>query len=265
MTSPEYAVYAVKYATRDARRGEHFLGGDPHDGPMPMDYYVWAAVAPEATVVIDAGFTAEVAARRGRTYLRSPVEGLAQLGIDAAAVRHLILTHLHYDHCGNLPAFPAATFIVQESELAFWTGRHAGRAHFRATVEPDDIAYLVRANFDRRVRFAPSEAEVVPGITVHHVGGHAKGLQVVRVTTAAGPVLLASDASHYYENIETDRPFSLVTDLPAMYDAFDRVNQLAGAPDRVVPGHDPRVLERYPAVPGLEGIAARLDRAPLEG
>src|SRR5436309_6228075 len=168
--APTYAAYAVRYATREARRAEHFYGGDPHDGPMPMDYFVWAAVSDAHTVVVDAGFTAAVAARRQRTYLRTPMEGLRLLGIDSATVQHLVLTHLHYDHVGNLDAFPQATFYVQESEMAFWTGRHAGRGHFRALIEPEDVLFLVRENFGRRVSYVRETAEIVPGITMHRVG-----------------------------------------------------------------------------------------------
>lgn len=256
---PRYAIYAVRYATREARRSENFYGGDPHDGPMPMDYFVWAAVSPEETVVVDAGFTAAVATRRRRTHLRTPMEGLRLIGIDAARVRHVVLTHLHYDHVGNLDGFPAATFHVQESEMAFWTGRHAGRGAFRSLVEPGDVLFLVRENFARRVRYVRDTAAVVPGITVHHVGGHAAGLQVVRVPTARGNVVLTSDATHYYANIEEDRPFSLVHTLPEMYDAFDTVRALADSPAHIIPGHDPLVIERYPAAgPGLEGIAVRI-------
>lgn len=256
---PTYAVYAVKYATRDARRSENFYLGDPHDGPMPMDYFVWAAVSPEHTVVVDTGFTAAVAARRQRTHLRTPMDGLHLIGIDAAHVRHVILTHLHYDHVGNLDGFPAATFHVQESEIAFWTGRHASRGAFRALVEPDDVLFLVRENFARRVHYIRDTEEIVPGITAHRVGGHAAGLQVVRVPTARGNVVLASDATHFYANIDEDRPFSLVHTLPEMYDAFDTVRALADSPAHIVPGHDPLVMERYPAAePGLDGIAARI-------
>ena len=259
MTMPAFAIYAVRYATRAARRGENFYGGDPHDGPMPMDYFVWAAVSDQMTVVVDVGCTAEVAARRTRTYLRSPADGLAALGIDVAEVRHVVLTHLHYDHAGNTPLFPAATFVLQEDEMAFWTGRHAGRRLFRGIVEPEDVAALVYRNFEGRVRFVGGDAEVVPGITVHRVGGHARGLQAVRVATAGGPVVLASDATHFYANLEEDRPFSFVNDLPASYDAFDRLRELAGSSGVIVPGHDPLVMERFPpAGPGLEGVAVRI-------
>jgi glyoxylase-like metal-dependent hydrolase (beta-lactamase superfamily II) len=254
-----FQVYAIKYATREARSGEHFYGGDPHDAPMPMDYYVWAVVSPERTIVVDAGFTAEVAARRGRKYLRCPTEGLEALGIDCARVPYVILTHLHYDHVGNLEKFPEATYVVQEAEMAFWTGRYAGRDHFRTIVEVDDIAYLVRENFEGRLRFVAGSEEIVPGIEVHRTGGHSAGLQVVRVKTARGSVVLASDATHFYANIEQDRPYSIVSDLPRMYGAFDLVHALADSSAHLVPGHDPLVLERFPAAgKNLEGVAVRI-------
>jgi glyoxylase-like metal-dependent hydrolase (beta-lactamase superfamily II) len=254
-----FEVYALKYATRDAQGSEHFYGHDIHDYPMPMDYFVWAVVSDEYSIVVDAGFTTEVAARRGREHLRCPAEGLQQLGIHCARVSCVILTHLHYDHVGNLERFPAATFVVQDEEMAFWTGRYAGREHFRNIVEVQDIVHLVRENFNGRVRFVDGSKEVVPGITVHRVGGHAAGLQVVRVHTAKGNVVLASDASHFYANIEEDRPFSVITDLRQMYEAFDVVRALADSPEHIVPGHDPEVMKRYPpASPELEGIAVRI-------
>jgi glyoxylase-like metal-dependent hydrolase (beta-lactamase superfamily II) len=257
--TPDYNVYAVKYATRDARSGEHFHGHDLHDVPMPMDYFVWAAVSAEHTVVVDAGFTAEVAARRGRKHLRCPTEGLEALDIDCARVPYVILTHLHYDHVGNLEKFPEATFVVQEAEMAFWTGRYAGRDHFRTIVEVDDVVYLVRENFEGRLRFVAGSEEIVPGIEVHWAGGHSSGLQVVRVKTAQGSVVLASDATHFYANIEEDRLYSIVSDLPRMYGAFDLVSTLADSPAHVVPGHDPLVMKRYrPAGKELEGVAVRI-------
>ena len=99
MTEFDYELFAIRYATRDARRSEHFIGGDPHEGPMPMDYFVWVAKGGGRTFVIDTGFNTEVSEKRQRTFLRCPVQGLATLGIDANEVEDVILTHLHYDHC----------------------------------------------------------------------------------------------------------------------------------------------------------------------
>ena len=85
MTIQSYEVYAIRYAERDGRRPAHFVGGDPHDGPMPMDYFVWFVRSAERTIVVDTGFGAGVAARRGRQFLRSAAQGLELLGVRAGA------------------------------------------------------------------------------------------------------------------------------------------------------------------------------------
>ncbi|MEV0083372.1 hypothetical protein [Saccharopolyspora sp. NPDC050642] len=71
----------------------------------------------------------------------------------------------------------------------------------------------------------------------------------------AGNVVLAADASHFCENVEQEKPYGV---LPSMYDAFDTLHALASGPELIVPGHDPQVLQRFPAVPGLEGLAVRI-------
>jgi glyoxylase-like metal-dependent hydrolase (beta-lactamase superfamily II) len=162
-------------------------------------------------------------------------------------VATVILTHLHYDHAGCAPAFTGASFVLQETEMAFWTGRHAaamGRPH--RVVVPADVTYLCQANFEERITWADGDREVVPGVSVHLVGGHTRGMQVVRVETAAGAAVLASDASHFYENIHTDRPFSIIESVPGALDAFARVRELASDPELIIPGHDPEVLTRFP-------------------
>lgn len=262
-----HAIYAIKFAERDARRGDHFLPGtergpaDPHDdAAMPMDYFVWAVVGPSGTWVVDTGFCAAEAERRGRRLLRSTAEALALVGIDAGQVRDVVVTHLHYDHIGGIDQFPAARFHLQDREVAFATGRHmVDRAHARAFT-PQHVAEVVLAVHAGRVVFHDGDAELAPGLEVHHVGGHTDGLQVVRVRTEHGWVVLASDAAHYYENLEARRPFPIVFDVPAMLAGFDRVRELAGPHGTWVPGHDPEVLRRHPAAsPGLEAIAVRLD------
>jgi glyoxylase-like metal-dependent hydrolase (beta-lactamase superfamily II) len=171
----------------------------------------------------------------------------------------VILTHLHYDHVGNLDKFPEATFVVQEAEMAFWTGRYAGKEHFRTIVEAYDVVYLVRQNFEGRLLFVSGSEEIVPGVEVHWTGGHSSGLQAVRVKTSRGHVVLASDVTHFYANMGEDRPYSIVSDLAQMYGAFDIVRSLAHSPAHVVPGHDPLVMERFPAAQeGLEGVAVRI-------
>ncbi|MGH9132535.1 MAG: N-acyl homoserine lactonase family protein [Ilumatobacteraceae bacterium] len=263
-TSPEsYRVYAVKYAERDARRPEHFLGGDPHDDPMPMDYFVWAVVGNDRTWVIDTGFDVADAERRGRRLVRSVTEALAAIGIEAATATDVVITHLHYDHVGGFAQFPAARFHLQDREIAYATGRHMARPALGHAFTPDHVAALVLEVYAGRVVFHDGDSELAPGLSLHRVGGHTDGLQVVRVHTSVGWIVLASDATHYYENFTAERPFPIVFDVGAMLEGYATLRRLADAPELVVPGHDPRVLERYePVAPELAGIAVRLDARP---
>src|SRR3954451_9699857 len=122
MAEQEYELFAIRYATRDARRSEHFIGGDPHDGPMPMDYFIWVARGGSRSFIIDTGFNAETSKKRKRTFLRCPVEALGVLGIDANAVEDVILTHLHYDHVRHFLPVPGPAFPPQEREAGLCHG-----------------------------------------------------------------------------------------------------------------------------------------------
>jgi glyoxylase-like metal-dependent hydrolase (beta-lactamase superfamily II) len=263
MSDDCYELYALRYARHDRRAHENFLGGDPHDGPMPMDYYVWLARNAARTFLIDTGFNAEAARRRERELLRCPAAALALLGVTAAAVRDVIITHLHYDHVGNFDLFPAATFHLQDSEMSYATGRHMAVADNTLAYDVDHVVGMVREVYRGRVRFHDGDTELAPGVSLHHIGGHTLGLQVVRVKTARGHVVVASDATHYYANMEQRRPFPIVFDVAQMTAGWDRVRALADSDAHVIPGHDPDVMRRYPATESaLTGVACALHMTP---
>ena len=269
----EYELFAIRYATREARRRDHFIGGDPHDAPMAMDYFVWVARNAERTFVIDTGFNAEMAAKRNRQHLRSPKDGLKLMGVDANKVEDIILTHLHYDHVGTFDEFPNARFHLQDAELGFATGRHMCHDFFNHGYEVEEVVGMVRLVYGKRVTFYDKGGngdkgghELAPGFSIHHIGGHTAGLQCVRVRTKRGWVVLASDASHYYEHFRNGRCFTLAFNLGDMLNGYRTLHELADSPDHIIPGHDPLVLKYYPPVsPELANIAVRLDVAPTAG
>jgi glyoxylase-like metal-dependent hydrolase (beta-lactamase superfamily II) len=264
MELPVYEVYAVRYATRDGRRADVFLGGDPHDAPMPMDYFVWLIRNAERTIVVDVGFTPEVGAKRKRTYLRSPKEGLALMGVDTATVKDVIISHMHYDHAGTADDFPVAQFHLQDQEMAYATGRYMGNHKFNHGMEIEDVLAMVRRVYKNRVSFHDGYGEIAPGVTVHHIGGHTMGLQSVRVHTRRGWVMVASDACHYYELIETERFFRSAFHIGQMLDGYRTLKALASSMNHIIPGHDPEVMRRYPAASReTEGIVVRLDVDPV--
>ena len=264
MSEPRYELYAIKYAHHARSARENFiggpLGGDAHDGPMPLDYFVWLVRGEGREIVVDTGFSAAMAAKRGRDHIRCPTEGLTLLGTDASAVKDVVITHLHYDHVGNFELFPAATLHLQDLEMRYATGRYMRDECFRGAYEVEDVVGVVRRLYEGRLRFHDGDSELAPGISLHLIGGHTMGLQAVRVATRRGAVVLASDASHFYANMEQSRPFPIVWSVADMVDGYRKLRRLAHSPGHIIPGHDPLVMERYPApAEHLRGIVVRLD------
>ncbi len=266
MSEPNYEIHAIKYAEHPRKASENFIDGDPHDdSSMPFDYYVWAIVGGERPIVVDTGFDADAAARRGRTITRPVEEGLEAAGISRADVSDVIITHMHYDHAGNGELFDNARYHLQDDEMEYASGRCMCHSEINKAFEADDVARMVHRVFAGRVQFHDGTDEIAPGVTVHRIGGHTKGLQAVRVRTARGWVVLASDASHLYAHMEQGRAFPILYNLAELLDGYATLRQLASSPHHIVPGHDPLVAERYPAASDATGgWIVRLDREPLQ-
>lgn len=264
MSTDQYEIYAIKYAELTRRASENFIDGDPHDESlMPLNYYVWAIIGADRTIVVDTGFGPRMAKKRGRQITQAVDRGLQALGVDLAKVQDVIITHLHYDHAGNDELFANATYHLQDKEMSYATGRCMCHREISKAFEPEDVARMVHRVFDRRVQFHDGSEEIAPGITVHHVGGHTMGLQSVRVSTTRGHVVLASDASHFYAHIEQNRAFPILYNLAELLEGYRLLRRLASSDQHIVPGHDPLVLDRYPAASAeTEGWIARLDVAP---
>lgn len=263
MDQETYEIYAIRYARHERRSSENFIGGDPHDILQPLDFFVWAIIGPQETFIVDTGFDEAMARKRQRTIHHPVAEGLAALGIAPDAVKNVIVTHMHYDHAGNYDLFGQARYHLQDGEMAYATGRCMSHAHLRMPFEIDDVTAMVRKVFTGRVEFHDGTDQIAPGLTVHKIGGHSKGLQCVRVNTRRGPVVLASDATHLYAHALEGRIFPITYNIGEVLDGYGTIRKLAPSLNHIVPGHDPQVLERYPAAkPGLEGWIARLDVDP---
>jgi len=241
-----YAVYAIRYGHHDRMAAENLLFSDDNQTPMPIDYYVWAIVGGERTFILDTGFDPEVAARRGRTMVRPIEQSLPLLGIEPETVSDVIISHMHYDHAGNLGAFPRARFHLQEAEMQYCTGRCMCHKVMRMPFELQDVSAMVHNLFDGRVCYHSGTSQLAPGITLHLLGGHSGGLQIVEVATSRGTLVLASDAAHLHANIDQRRPFPVLVDLGDYMDGLDTLERIATSRDHIIPGHEPRVLSDYP-------------------
>jgi glyoxylase-like metal-dependent hydrolase (beta-lactamase superfamily II) len=246
-----WTVIAARYGTLETTRSDAYYRwsayGEP-DGPARLDYYFWIVRGDDETILVDTGFDPAVGARRGRTCLIEPAEAMARLGVAADTVSRVMLTHLHYDHTGNLDRFPDAELLVPAVELDFWLGPMGRRGQFAHHVEEPELDLLRAAVDDGRVRRLIGGEEIAPDVHAVHLGGHSPGQMALAVFGARPGVILASDAVHFYDEIERERPFAVVADLAEMYEAYDTLRELAGGPGRLVPGHDPDVMERYTRV-----------------
>jgi glyoxylase-like metal-dependent hydrolase (beta-lactamase superfamily II) len=245
-----YEVLAIRYATREATKAQSYYGyaayGEP-DAEIGMDYFFWVLRDGVDVVLVDTGYSVEAGERRGRTTLCPPLDALARAGIEP---RQLVLTHLHYDHTGGIRAFRDLPITVHRRELDFWAGPLAKKPQFSHLIEPDEVS-AVAAVADLTVLEGRS-AKIASGIDAICVGGHSPGQLLLVVDAAGGPVILASDTIHYYEELELDRPFEVFVDLAELYEGYATLRELAARPGAVLlPGHDPAVCERFPSDDGL--------------
>ena len=254
-----FEVFAIRYGHLGNRHpGQSYILADPHEYGPDLDYFVWVARRSDCLFVIDTGFAEESAIRRKREHLRSPVEALRLLGIDPDKVSDVILTHLHYDHAGNLDRFPSARYHVQDREVSYATGRLMCHHFLREAYDLENALEMVRKVYAGRAVFHDGESEVVPGLTLHPPPAPPS-----RAWSKRGWVVLAADAAHLFGNFENDRAFPVVYSVAEMLEGYKLLYRLADSPNHIVPGHDPLVMKYYPAPsPDLDGIVVRLDVPP---
>ena len=154
MPTPEYEVFALRYARMDDRtQGDVLIWPDDHAAPMPLDFYIWAVRGGGRTIVLDTGFDPASGARRNRKLMRSPIDALKKIDIDAAEVKDVVLSHMHWDHAGHWAEFPQARFHLQDDEMAFCTGRCMCHEPLRRTFDIEQVTTAVRHVFAERVKF----------------------------------------------------------------------------------------------------------------
>lgn len=259
-----YEIYAFRYGENTRRkRGQNFILEPQPTEHQQMDFYSWVLVGGGKAIVVDTGMHPGKASTHGHDFLFCPVEALKEVGVEPEAVSTVILTHMHYDHVGNLDGFPNAQFFMQAEEMAYVTGPYMEKPWFRRAYEPDEIAEAVHYLHEGRLHLHGRDKEIADGVSVHWVGGHCAGQEIVRVRTERGWVVLASDALHYYEELDRGIPFAVVFNASDMIAAHDRIRELADSDEHVVPAHDPEIKDIYPpASSELSGRIMRVDLAP---
>jgi glyoxylase-like metal-dependent hydrolase (beta-lactamase superfamily II) len=265
LADPIYEVYALRYGARsDWSRAKSYLNDTNPNAPDSIEYFLWIIRNAERTIVVDTGFDADTAKRYGRTPFDDPTMLLDKFGVRAADVETVIVTHMHFDHVGALPPYAKARFHVQQADMAYATGPSMKYEFLRFPYDRVHVAQMLDHVYSGRAVFRDGDGQITPGVSVHRIDGHAIGLQAVRVNTARGWVVLASDCAAYIEQFADYRVSPAVVDAQAMLRGYDRLRELASSEDHIITGHDPITSLIYPKVAGVDAPAFRLDAAPSQ-
>jgi len=254
-----YRIFALKYAGPLVGPAMMLMWMRDLDRTAERAYYIWCirggghdtggTADMSRTVVVDAGISPQKAAERDLAGYVSPVEMLSRLDVDASAVRHVVLTHLHWDHVNGARLFPRATFYVQEREYRFWRDHPlAGRPPLRHVSDPQTYRFLGSLEGSSRLVLHDGDAELMPGIRCLLSPGHTLGLQTVAVETERGTAVVGSDCAHVFGNYREDWPSSVIMNMLDWLETYDRIRSVASSPDLLFPGHDPVMTSGYPTV-----------------
>ena len=252
-----YTIQAIRYATVPDFPVSNLVIGAPKDEKVNLAMVFWLLRGGGHYVLFDSGFHREKWFKQFpiTEYLR-PDEAVKLAGVKPEEVTDIIVSHAHWDHMGGIDLFPKATVWIQKEEFAYYIGDAWQPGGKHGGIDSEDVAELVRLNTQGRLRLVNGDdVEILPGIRAYTGGRHTYASQYIRVD--GEPVyVLASDNCYLYRNLK-ERAASATfseADHPANIRNQERMIQLAGSADRVIPGHDALQFKNFPT----EGRIARI-------
>lgn len=261
----DYSIWLLECGRIEQFPQSGIFYGAHNAGTMQIPFCYIALRSHDSVVLIDTGYKfhaygqtlAELYAVEGWL---EPSELLAEVGISPDEVTAVVVTHAHWDHMGNLEAFPSAEVILQRQELERWQEvieLPERFAFLRNGLDPSDIAALHQLALDGRLRLVDGDADdVLPGIDVRLAANtHTLAHQIVIVNTPRGRFVATGDCVYSYRNLTgLDGSGAYVPIGTAMgsqecvLHTYDRVMELAGGDlDRVIPVHDEEAWQRFPS------------------
>jgi N-acyl homoserine lactone hydrolase len=204
----------------------------------------------EGWVLLDAGLNPDngrdavrVQERFGRFGLTAPIirdahllePQLRALGVTATDIKHVVLSHLHYDHGGCLAQFQHALVWIQRGEFEHAFGPEAGFAYFRDEYDIPEVQW----------RLCEGDWELMPGVRFIDTRGHTRGHQSALVDLPeTGTVLLPFDAGDLQENFDREVLPGESCDDTAALESLLRIKALAARlRATVLLFHDPVAIQ----------------------
>lgn len=226
------------------------LGRDPNFTPsLPM--WAWIVETGTERILVDAG--ASPAATGGVTKTRfriAPHETLTALlgqhGLHPDDFDRVVLTHLHGDHIGGLPAFDPQRVWVSRAEWAP-VARFPGRL-LRPLMAPVHRGFVPRLfDFDGpAVHEFPGSWSVTRdgSVVALPTPGHSVGHTSFLVRRSEGDVLLAGDVTYDLPALEAQRDQGFIANVAHHHVTLRRVRSLVETGVAYLPSHDPEAPAR---------------------
>lgn len=248
-SAPEYSIEAIRYADSPGDSVADLVIGAPKNEKIDTVYVIWLIRGGGRNILFDSGFHRPRWFKQWtiKDYVR-PDEAVRLAGLKPEEITDVVISHAHWDHMGGIDLFPKANVWIQKDEFRYYAldawqpgGDHDG-------IDPEDAQELVRLNTEGRLRLVDGDdIEIFPGITAYTGARHTFASQYLRV--AGHPVfVLASDSVYLYRNLTEHKASATFSeaDYPANIKNQERMIQLAGSPDRILPGHDALQFQKFP-------------------
>ncbi len=247
--TPEYSINAILLANSPGDSVSDLVMGAPKAEKIDTVYALWLIRGGGRNILFDSGFHRERWFKEWRIkdYLR-PDEAVRLAGVTPEEITDVVISHAHWDHMGGIDLFPKATVWIQSEEFRYYTGPAWQPGGDHGGIDPEDVQQLVRLNTEGRLRLVHGDnIEIFRGIRAYTGARHTFASQYLRVD-GNPPFVLASDNVYLYRNLAERKPSATFTkeDYPANIRNQRRMIQLAGLPDRVVPGHDALQFQKFP-------------------
>ncbi|MDL2209324.1 N-acyl homoserine lactonase family protein [Desulfovibrio sp. OttesenSCG-928-O18] len=253
------AIYALTVGKKPVVPINHLYMRPDAPSNMFTQFYYWCILdEKEGPILVDQSYTKQGLEEMQIDYQPAahPLELLERLHVKPADVRHVILSHLHWDHYAGDDFFPNAHYYVHQKEIEYVTGplmkyhTYAHHYNFKA------IETLLHHMFSGRVTQIRAERETLfEGVDCVLIGGHTPGLMSVAVTVNGATKVICSDVVPRYQNVTDMTPCGIHYDVTEALEAIEKISSLAGSIDNILPGHDPALAERYEEVaPGVHRI-----------
>ncbi len=253
-------IYALTVGKKQVVPINHLYMRPDAPAGMFTQFYFWCILDErEGPILVDQSFTKSCLETMNIAYEPEshPLALLEAIGIKPSDVRHVILSHLHWDHYAGDDFFPNARYYAHQREVEYVTGPLMRYKTYSQHYNFAAIEKFMHLLFAGKVTLVRGECEsLFSGIDCLRTGGHTPGLMSVAVATGNCVKVICSDVVPRYRNITETTPCGIHHDVTEALEAIEKISRAAGSPDNILPGHDPALTERYQEIaPGVHRIA----------